>query len=64
MNNREKINSMTDEELAEKLCDLINDIADKVDKDDMCDLCPVNKNCRKGNNGFVAWLSQEAKDNA
>lgn len=64
MNNREKLNSMTNEVLATTLCDFINDIADRLDKDDMCSLCPVNKLCRKGHNGFVEWLSQEAKDNA
>lgn len=64
MNNRENLNSMTNEELAEKLCDFINAVADKADIDDMCKLCPVNKHCRKGHNGFVAWLGQEAQDNA
>lgn len=64
MKNREKLNHMSDEELAKKLCDFINDIADNADIDDMCKLCPVNKNCRKGHNGFVAWLNQEAEEDA
>ena len=40
MNNREKLNQMSDEELAEKVCDFINAVADKADIDDMCDICP------------------------
>ena len=64
MNNREKLNALTNEELAEKLCDFVNDIADRADIDDMCKLCTVNKQCRRGHNGFVAWLSQEATQDA
>ena len=64
MKNREHLNSLTNEELAEKLCDFVNDIADRADIDDMCKLCPVKKQCRRGHNGFAAWLSQEAKEDA
>ena len=60
MKNRELFNQMTDEELSAKLCDVIESIADKADVDDMCDICPVNKLCKKGHNGFLAYLTEEA----
>ena len=64
MKNREKLNQMTDEELAAKVCDFINAVADKADIDDMCDICPFNKLCSLGHTGVSVWLGQEARENA
>lgn len=64
MKNREKLNQMSDEELAEKVCDFINAVAEKADIDDMCDICPFNKLCSHGHPGVAVWLGQEAEDNA
>ena len=64
MNNREKLNQMSDEEIADMLCTFVNDVAARADIDDMCDLCPVNKLCKHGCAGFITWLKQEAQYNA
>lgn len=62
MTNRDKLNSMTDEELSELFCKTMEDIADKTKEDDWCcDICPVGNICKSKNNGFLAWLRKEAK---
>lgn len=62
MNNRETLNAMTDEELSDFLCKTMEDIAEKTKEDDWCcDICPVNKYCKKGKNGFLAWLRKRAE---
>jgi hypothetical protein len=60
--NREKLNAMTDQELAELFCKTMEDIADKTKDDDWCcDLCPVSKICKAKHNGFLKWLEKEAE---
>ena len=63
MTNREKLNAMTDQELADLLCSTMEKIADKTtdDNDWCCDLCPVTKICDKKQNGFLRWLEKEAE---
>lgn len=64
MNNREKLNSMSDKDLAGLFCEAMEKIADKVDSDhdDMCTICPVRPMCRKGSNGFLNWLQEDAEE--
>lgn len=69
MNNKEKINAMTIEELAGKLCDLVQEVmyrAEKADSsfDSDCKYCPAYQFCKKGETGFIAMLAQEAEDNS
>lgn len=62
MTNRDKLMAMTDEELSEFLCGQMENIQDKTKEDDWCcDICPVGKLCKKGKNGFLAWLEKEAE---
>lgn len=67
MNNKEKINAMTIEELGDKLCDLVQEVmyrAEKADShfDSDCKYCPVYPICIKGKNGFKVILAQEAEE--
>ena len=62
MNNREKLNSMSDKEIAEKLCYLVELVADAMDHEDGCNYCPVRKLCRYGKAGFIEYLEKEAED--
>lgn len=57
MTKREKLKSMTDEELAKELCYLIEMASDRADVD-QCEICPVTKICKRGRCGFLAWLRQ------
>lgn len=59
MNNREKLNSMSDKDLAGLFCEAMEKISDKADID-MCDICPVRTMCRKGSTGFLNWLQADA----
>lgn len=55
MTNREKLASMTDEELAEYVCNI----------DRMCSSCPGSDLCVFGSghaNGMIKWLQAEAED--
>ncbi len=61
MNNRDKLNAMTDEELAAFFCEAMEKIADKTKDECCCDICPVSNICKKGHNGFLAWLRKEAE---
>lgn len=61
MNNREKLNSMSDKDLAGFFCEAMEKISEKVDID-MCEFCPVRPMCRKGSNGFLRWLEMEASE--
>lgn len=61
MTNRERLSKMTDEELAEIFCDTLEMAAGKKNLD-VCDICPFNKLCKKGNNGFLRWLKAEAEE--
>lgn len=62
MTNRDKINSMTNEELSELFCTTMEKIQDKTKDDDWCcDICPVSELCKKKRNGFLAWLEKEAE---
>jgi hypothetical protein len=60
--NREKLFSMTDEELSDFLCETMENIQNKTKEDDWCcDICPASKYCKKGKNGFLAWLRKRAE---
>lgn len=63
MKNREKINSMTDKQLAEELCTLVETIATNAEVVFCCDICPVKKNCEDGCNGFQKFLALETEPN-
>ena len=60
MTNRDRLNQMTNEELSELFCDKLEQIVAEADID-VCDICPVRKLCKKGHNGFLAWLGKEAE---
>lgn len=60
MKNKEALRAMTDEELANFLCNLVEIVADKADKS-VCDFCPVADMCERGKNGFIPWLESEEK---
>ena len=67
MNNKEKINAMSIEELGDKLCDLVQEVMWSIEKADSrfdsdCKYCPANQFCKKGENGFKVMLAQEAED--
>jgi hypothetical protein len=62
MTNREKLIAMTDEELSDFLCSQMENIQGKTEADDWCcKICPVQKLCKKGHNGFLVWLRRRAK---
>ena len=62
MTNREKLNAMSDQELAELFCKAMEDIADKTKGDDWCcHICPATDLCKKKHNGFKKWLEKEAE---
>ena len=65
MNNREKLSKMSNEELANFFCSLIEDefseAADKLDLD-FCDLCPFQKGCRTGHIGVLTYLESEVSE--
>lgn len=58
MTNREHLRQMTDEELAEFLCDLVPE----SDEYDDCCMCPATKTCKRGHTGFIDWLKAEAEE--
>lgn len=60
MTNREKLQHMTDRELADFLCGIVEDMVDKTDID-TCDICPVRNLCGKGHNGFIDWFNKEVE---
>lgn len=63
MNNREKLNYMSNEGIAAKLCYLVDLVADATGHDaEGCSFCPVRKLCRIGKAGFISWLEQKAED--
>ena len=65
MTNREKLNFMSDKEIAEKLCYLVELVADAAGHDaEGCNFCPVRKLCRYGKAGFISWLEQEENEDA
>ncbi len=62
MKNRDRLNAMSDEELATFLCDVIEKIAANTPDKFVCDICPASELCRKGHNGILAWLNQNEKE--
>lgn len=60
MTNRDKLNQMTNEELSELFCYTLEQAAEQENAD-VCDICPVRSLCKKGHNGFLAWLNKEAE---
>lgn len=59
MTNRERLNSLTDEEIAKSLCYLVQEVTERMDYDYPCTYCPVKDICSRDNNGFKVWLNQE-----
>ena len=57
MTNADKIRSMTDEELADFLCDI-----GANDSYDGCEYCPAEKFCKIGQAGFDDWVKQEVEE--
>ena len=57
MTNGDKIRSMSDEELANFLCDLFFSNAEQD-----CVECPARKTCHTGHTGFIDWLKKDARD--
>ena len=56
MTKAEKIRAMTDEELADFLCDI------RAHKSyGGCECCPADKFCKIGHTGFVDWLKKEVE---
>ncbi len=51
MTNREKINRMTNQEMADYLC-----------KNTQCWECPAGKYCSLGHTGYIDWLEAEAEE--
>ena len=63
MTNRDKLNSMTNEELSELFCRTMEKIQDKTKDDDWCcDICPFGNKCKAKDNGFLAWLEKEVEE--
>lgn len=61
MNNKDNLNAMTVEELANFFCDAMDQIAERAVQFG-CDICPVSHLCRKQYNGFRAWLTSEFEE--
>ncbi len=59
MTNRDKLQNMTDRELADFICYTIEDMVCKTSID-TCEICPVKNLCKKGHNGFIDWFNKEA----
>lgn len=53
MTNREKINTMSDEELGDFICKHFNL---------WCGRCPAIADCWPGHDGIAAWLKKEADE--
>lgn len=64
MTNRERMNAMSDDELAGYFCESMASMLHIVDDEsiDECGICPVRKLCYKGHNGFLAWLTAEVEE--
>ena len=64
MTNREKLNAMTNEELSDLFCKMMEKIAENsVEVDDWCcNLCPFTKKCEWGHPAILAYLNEEADD--
>ena len=67
MNNKEKINAMSVEELGNKLCDLVKEVLYRAEKKNSdfeadCDYCPAQHFCQWGKAGFITMLEQEAEE--
>ncbi|MEE0969197.1 MAG: hypothetical protein U0M06_07515 [Clostridia bacterium] len=71
MNNREKLNQMSDDDISYLLCSLVSEVIGNVEEKsehhyipEPCEVCPMGNLCDKGKNGFTVWLNQEAKEDA
>ena len=58
--NADRIRSMSDEELAEFLCNFRSCDADEY----ICEGCKAAKYCRAGHAGTIDWLQQPAEEEA
>ena len=58
---REALSTLSNVEIAQMLCDMIDEYAGKNDVH-TCRFCPVEKNCKRGRNGFLAWLEKEVDE--
>lgn len=58
-----KYKGMTKKELAEFLCDLVEDVVDATMVNGpyvhCCDVCPAQNECYDGHLGFLDWLNDE-----
>lgn len=65
MTNREKLSKMSNEELANFFCRLIEsefiEAAEKLNLD-LCDICPFQKWCWTGHTGILTYLEAEASE--
>ena len=59
MTNREKLNAMTDKELSDTLCELVEKVAEKVDIF-QCRICPAERYCQQGRTGFLKLLGEDS----
>ena len=57
----EEIKTMSEEELADVLCEIVFDTHRNAGIDfDRCEACPAARYCRMGHNGFIDWLKGDA----
>ena len=54
MTNADRIRSLSDEELADFLCD--------ISGGESCTYCVANDLCHNGHNGMIDWLKEEVND--
>lgn len=59
MTNYERIQSMSSEELGRYFCEAMEIVADNTENSFCCSICPMEKMCQKGKNGFITWLNSE-----
>ena len=66
MTRYEKIKSMSKEEMAKAICDLLEDYGRRVEKEvgelPFCAFCPATDKCFIDHNGMCEWLGEEADD--
>jgi hypothetical protein len=59
MTNRDRFNSMSNDELGHFFCQAMEIIGDNTENGLCCSICPVEHLCKKGKNGFITWLENE-----
>ena len=60
---RERINALSDEELATELCNMveatIEAVATNFNEDFSCEFCPVTNLCKRGHIGFKTLIASD-----